>query len=78
MGKSRHDRWCEAVGAVREAVAALEDIQAEYVYWRDSRPESLQTGATWYRLEEICGLDLGTTGIDDIESVTPPRGGGRD
>jgi hypothetical protein len=64
--RSRAKRWCDTV-------AALVQIQVEYVAWLETLPEALQETATAEALRTICDLDL-----EDIQAIEPPRGFGRD
>lgn len=63
---SRPQRW-------QAAVRTLRDLQDEYQQWLDNLPDSLRKSALADKLVAICELDL-----DDLESVDPPRGYGRD
>jgi hypothetical protein len=64
--RSRAQRW-------RDAVAELLALQAEYAAWLDALSETLRDGATGQALQAIVDLDL-----DDILTIAPPRGYGRD
>jgi hypothetical protein len=64
--RSRAKRW-------RDAVAALLATQAEYAAWLDIVPESLRDGATAQALQDMVNLDL-----EEIATINPPRGYGRD
>ena len=64
--RSRPQRW-------QDAVRTLVDLRDEYRDWLDHLPEALRDSALGYKLEAICDLDL-----DDLESIDPPRGYGRD
>ncbi len=64
--RSRPQRW-------NEAVTALLQLQAEYQDWLDNLPEQGGSEATREALEAICEFDL-----SELESITPPRGFGRD
>jgi hypothetical protein len=55
------------------AVATLLRLQAEYAAWFDALPEALRDGATGEALQTIVDLDL-----DELASIEPPRGFGRD
>jgi hypothetical protein len=59
-------RWQAAVG---ELVA----LQAEYAAWLAALPEATRDGATGEALQAIIDLDL-----DEIMTIQPPRGFGRD
>jgi len=63
---SRVRRWQAAVG---ELVA----LQAEYAAWLAAMPEATRDGATGEALQAIIDLDL-----DEIMTIQPPRGFGRD
>jgi hypothetical protein len=56
-----------------ETVAALIDLQEEFMAWNDSLPDSLRDSATGEALQAICDLDL-----SEIQAIVPPRGFGRD
>jgi hypothetical protein len=64
--RSRAQRWCDTV-------AGLLALQAEYVAWSSSLPDSLRDSATAEALQAIVDLDL-----DDLAAIVPPRGYGRD
>jgi hypothetical protein len=64
--RSRPQRW-------RDAVAELLALRAEYAAWHDALPEALRDGATGEALQAIVDLDL-----DELISIEPPRGFGRD
>ena len=64
--RSRAQRWCDTV-------AGLLALQAEYVAWSETLPESLRDSATAQALHAIVDLDL-----DDLAAIVPPRGYGRD
>jgi hypothetical protein len=55
------------------AVATLLRLQTEYAAWLDALPETLRDGATGEALQAIVDLDL-----DELASIEPPRGFGRD
>jgi hypothetical protein len=63
---SRAQQW-------HAAVAVLVALQAEYAAWLDALPEALRDGATGEALQAIVDLDL-----DELASIEPPRGFGRD
>jgi hypothetical protein len=63
---SRPQQW-------NAAVATLLRLQAEYAAWLDALPEALRDGATGEALQAIVDLDL-----DELASIEPPRGFGRD
>src|SRR6202043_105037 len=63
---SRAQQW-------HAAVATLVALQAEYAAWLDALPEALRDGATGEALQTIVDLDL-----DDLVSIEPRRGYGRD
>jgi hypothetical protein len=62
----RPQRWAAAV-------AALVALQQEYAAWLDSLPESLEGSRTAEKLQAIAELDL-----DELQTIEPPRGYGRD
>ena len=64
--RSRAQRWYDTV-------AELLTLQAEYVAWSDSLPDSLRDSATAEALQAIVDLNL-----DDLAAIVPPRGYGRD
>jgi hypothetical protein len=64
--RSRAQRW-------HDTVADLLTLQAEYAAWYDALPDSLRDTVTAAVLEAIADLDL-----DDLASIEPPRGFGRD
>lgn len=64
--RSRPQRW-------RAAVRSLLDLQEEYQAWLDNLPDAFQESVLAQKLEAICELDL-----DELASVEPPRGYGRD
>ena len=64
--RSRPQRWCDAV-------AELLTLQAEYVSWSHSLPDSFRDTATDEALQAIVDLDL-----DTLAGTDPPRGYGRD
>jgi hypothetical protein len=64
--RSRAQRWCDAVGE-------LVTLQAAYVAWLDSLPDSLHATPTGEALQAIADLDL-----DALADIDPPRGYGRD
>ena len=55
------------------AVATLLRLQAEYAVWLDALPEPLRDTPTGEALQAIVDLDL-----DELASIEPPRGFGRD
>ena len=55
------------------AAAELAALQAEYAAWLDALPEALHDSATGQALQAIVDLDL-----DEIRTIQPPRGFGRD
>jgi len=57
----------------RAAVATLIALQAKYATWLDALPEPLRDGATGEALQAIADLDL-----DELASIEPPLGFGRD
>jgi hypothetical protein len=64
--RSRPQRW-------HDAVAELVALQDEYRDWFEALPEATRDGATGDALQAILDLDL-----DEIASIEPPRGFGRD
>ena len=64
--RSRARRW-------HDAVAELTTLQAQYVAWLKSLPETLLDTATAEALQAICDLDL-----SELQGIQPPRGFGRD
>jgi len=64
--RTRPQRW-------RDAVAELLTLQAEYVAWSNSPPDSFRDTATDEALQAIVDLDLA-----DLAAIVPPRGYGRD
>ena len=48
-------------------------MQAKYAIWLDALPDPLRDGATGEALQAIVDLDL-----DELASMAPPRGFGRD
>jgi len=64
--RSRPQRW-------HDAVAELVALQDEYRDWFEALPEATRDGATGDALQAILDLDL-----DEIATIEPPRGFGRD
>ena len=64
--RTRAQRW-------HDTVAGLIALQAEYAAWYDVLPDNLRDTATGAALQAIVDLDL-----DDLVSIEPPRGFGRD
>ena len=64
--RTRAQRW-------RDTVAGLVALQAEYAAWYDVLPDNLRDTATGTALQAIVDLNL-----DDLISIEPPRGFGRD
>jgi hypothetical protein len=64
--RSRVQRW-------QAAVAELLALQAEYADWLAAMPEATRNGATGEALQAIVDLDL-----DELSTIEPPRGFGRD
>ena len=64
--RTRAQRW-------HDTVTWLVALQAEYVAWYDVLPDNLRDTATGAALQAIVDLDL-----DDLVSIEPPRGFGRD
>jgi DNA replication protein DnaC len=63
---TRPQRW-------HDAVAELIALQAEYVAWAEALPDTLQETATADALQAIADVDL-----DELATIKPPRGYGRD
>jgi hypothetical protein len=64
--RTREQRW-------HDTVTWLVALQAEYAAWYDVLPDNLRDTATGAALQAIVDLDL-----DDLVSIEPPRGFGRD
>jgi hypothetical protein len=64
--RSRAQRW-------HDTLAGLIALQAEYAAWYDVLPDNLRDTATGAALQAIVDLDF-----DDLISIEPPRGFGRD
>jgi hypothetical protein len=64
--RTRAQRW-------HDTVNGLVALQAEYAAWYDVLPDNLRDTATGAALQAIVDLDL-----DDLVSIEPPRGFGRD
>jgi hypothetical protein len=64
--RTRAQRW-------HDTVTWLVALQAEYAAWYDVLPDNLRDTATAAALQAIVDLDL-----DDLVSIEPPRGFGRD
>ena len=64
--RSRPQRW-------REAVTELLALQGDYAAWLAALPASLRDSATAQALQEVVDLDL-----DELATIDPPRGYGRD
>ena len=64
--RTRVQRW-------HDTVTWLVALQAEYAAWYDVLPDNLRDTATGAALQAIVDLDL-----DDLVSIEPPRGFGRD
>lgn len=64
--RSRPQRW-------NDAVAELLALQADYAAWAEALPDGLRDNATGEALQAIVDFDL-----DDLASLKPPRGYGRD
>jgi hypothetical protein len=61
------------------AVAVLVALQAEYAAWLDALPEALRDGAIGEALQAIPGSSPRTDlDLDELVSIEPPRGFGRD
>jgi hypothetical protein len=69
---SRAQQW-------HAAVAVLVALQAQYAAWLDALPEALRDGATGEALQAIPGSSPRTDlDLDELASIEPPRGFGRD
>jgi hypothetical protein len=64
--RTRAQRW-------HDTVAVLIAMQTEYAAWYDVLPDNLRDTATGIALQAVVDLDL-----DDLVSIEPPRGFGRD
>jgi hypothetical protein len=64
--RTRAQRW-------HDTVAGLIALQAEYTAWHNVLPDNLRDTATGVALQAIVDLDF-----DDLISIEPPRGFGRD
>ena len=64
--RTRPQRW-------HDAVAELIALQAEYAVWAEALPDALQGTATADALHAIADVDL-----DELATIIPPRGYGRD
>jgi len=64
--RPRPQRWAAAV-------AALVDLQDQYRAWRDNLPSSLEGSRLADKPLAITELDL-----EELQSIDPPRGYGRD
>jgi hypothetical protein len=64
--RSRSQCW-------QTAAAELVALQAEYAVWLDALPGALHDSATGQALQAIVDLD-----VDEIRTIQPPRGFGRD
>jgi hypothetical protein len=64
--RTRAQRW-------HDTVTGLVALQAEYAAWHDVLPDNLRDTATGAALQAIVDLNL-----DDLISIEPPRGFGRD
>lgn len=95
--QSRPQRWADAVsriqkaaGDIDDALTDLRDLVSEYEEWRDNTPESLQSSATYEKLDELINeadswfdelesaKDSVDSAVEDIEQADLPRGMGRD
>ena len=70
---SRSARRLSQVQQWQAAVATLIALQAKYAVWLDALPEPLRDTTTGEALQAIVDLDL-----DELASIEPPRGYGRD
>ena len=64
--RSRARRW-------HDTIAALVDLQDEYVAWLEALPMNLRDSAIAEALQTIHDLDPGA-----LQAIEPPRGFGRD
>jgi hypothetical protein len=64
--RSRAQRW-------GDAVAELVALQGEYAAWFEALPEATRDSTTGEALQAIVALDL-----DELATIEPPRGFGRD
>ena len=64
--RSQPQRW-------RDAVATLVQLQEHYGQWLENLPESLHGTALGEKLQAISAVEL-----DELQSVEPPLGFGRD
>ncbi len=64
--RTRPQRW-------HDAVTELIALQAEYTAWAEAIPDTLQGTPTADALQAITNVDL-----DELASIKPPRGYGRD
>jgi hypothetical protein len=64
--RTRSQRWYDTV-------SGLFALQAEYVAWHDTLPDSLRDSATAEALQAIVDLDL-----DPLVAIVPRRGYGHD
>ena len=55
------------------AVAALVNLQDEYRAWLDNLPPNLEGSSLAEKLQAIAELDL-----EELQTINPPRGYGRD
>ena len=70
---SRSARRLSQVQQWQGAVATLIALQAKYAVWLDALPEPLRDTTTGEALQAIVDFDL-----DELASIEPPRGFGRD
>jgi hypothetical protein len=64
--RSRHQRW-------RDAIAELVVLQSDYTQWFEALPEPLRDTPTGEALQALVDFDL-----DELATIEPPRGFGRD
>jgi hypothetical protein len=64
--RSRHQRW-------RDAVAELVVLQSDYTQWFEALPEPFRDTTTGEALQALVDFDL-----DELATIEPPRGFGRD
>jgi hypothetical protein len=81
-GRRQHDRTTPPSPAPRlpprprrwaAAVAALVKLQDEYRAWLDNLPPNLEGSRPAEKLQAIAELDL-----EELQTIDPPRGYGRD
>jgi hypothetical protein len=77
---SRRNEWDFGCQQIRDGLESLQSMKQDYEAWKDSMPDSLQSGETYRMLEEISDLDLDgiESTLDEAEAVELPQGFGRD